>query len=104
LKLEKVAIAATLLNLGFVCERQGKYAQAEQFYGRALTIFRDTVEPNDPSLALALYHYDNIIKKTNNIATKSFKGSSALNNAKYTHQNTARSTQKSKKMKRKKQR
>jgi len=101
---DQESIATTLSNLGFVCERQGEYTQAKQFYGDALQRFRSIYSSDHPLLIFALYSYDAISEKINNSLVKSSKGKNMLNSDKYAHRSGAGYTQKSKKKKQRKQR
>lgn len=101
---DKEGIATTLSNLGFVCERQGGYTQAKQFYGDSLEIFRSILKPDHLLLRLASQNYDDIIEKINSNAINVSKGGKSSNNGKYTHQNKVGHTQKSRKKKQRKQR
>ena len=49
---------ASLGNLaGRLAERKGTLAEAESTYNRAFAIEKETLAPNDPSLAITLSNY-----------------------------------------------
>lgn len=101
---DQKSMATTLSYLGFVCEKQGEYTQAKQFYGDALQRFRSVCTPEDPLSLLTSYRYDAVSEKINNSLVESFKEKIIRNGDKYTHQSKTGYTQKSKKKKRRKQR
>jgi tetratricopeptide (TPR) repeat protein len=104
LESDRESIATTLSNLGFVCERQGEYARAKQFYCDALDMLRSIYSSDHYLFKITLYNYNTIIEKINNSLVKSSKEKNTFNTDKYTHWSKASCTQKSKKKKQRKRR
>jgi hypothetical protein len=54
------------MNMGHLCKAQGKYAEAEPFYKRSLTIAEKSFGPDHPSVAVLLGHMAKIYTKMGN--------------------------------------
>ena len=57
--------AHNLNNLAEVYQSQGKYAEAEPLYRRALAIYQKVLGPEDPFVARSLGNYAILLRKTN---------------------------------------
>ncbi len=58
-------LARTLNALGEVYRTQGKYAEAEPLYRRALAIWEKALGPEHPNVAQGLEKYAKLLRKTN---------------------------------------
>ncbi len=58
-------MAQSLNNLAALYDSQGKYAEAEPLYRRALAIREKALGPEHPSVATALENYAGLLRKTN---------------------------------------
>ena len=57
-------LATSLNNLAEVYRAQGRYAEAEPFYQRALAIFEKTLGPEHPHVAQSLENYAALLRQT----------------------------------------
>ena len=57
-------LAQSLNNLGLLYEAQGKYAEAEPLYQRALGIWEKALGPDHPNAATSLENYAALLRKT----------------------------------------
>ncbi len=58
-------MATSLNNLAVLYHAQGKYAQAEPLYGRALLVLTRAVGPDHPNVATFLGNYAALLHKLN---------------------------------------
>ena len=58
-------LATTLNNLAALYVTQGKYAEAESLYKRALAIWEKALGPEHPHVATSLENYAALLRKTN---------------------------------------
>ncbi len=58
-------MATSLNNLALLYEAQGKYAEAEPLYGRALAILEKTLGPDHPNVAQSLENYAALLREIN---------------------------------------
>ncbi len=61
---EDTRLATSLNNLALLYHDEGKYAEAEPLYQRALAINEKTLGPEHPSVALSLENYAELLRKT----------------------------------------
>lgn len=47
-------VAKQLNNLALLCQNQGRYAEVESYYERALYIYQQRLGPDDPNVAKTL--------------------------------------------------
>ncbi len=57
-------MATSLNNLAFLYDAQGKYAEADPLYKRALAIRENALGPEHPSVATSLENYADLLRKT----------------------------------------
>ncbi len=57
-------VATSLNNLAFMYHDQGKYAEAEALYKRALAIDEKALGPEHPDVAQSLENYAALLRKT----------------------------------------
>ncbi len=57
-------LATSLNNLGFLYQAQGRYAEAEPLYQRALAIKEKALGPEHPSVATSLENYAALLRNT----------------------------------------
>ncbi len=57
-------MATSLNNLAFMYREQGKYAEAEPLYQRALAIVEKALGPEHPTVATALENYAALLRET----------------------------------------
>jgi len=62
---EHPSVAVGLNNLAGLYQDQGKYAEAEPLYQRALAIAELTLGPAHPNVATSLENYASLLRKTN---------------------------------------
>ncbi len=55
--------ATTLNNLALLYSDQGKYAQAEPLYQRALAIYEQAFDPDHPYIATVLENYARLLRQ-----------------------------------------
>jgi tetratricopeptide (TPR) repeat protein len=65
---EDPRLAASLNNLAFIYHVQGRYADAEPLYRRALVIVEKVLGPHHPNVATAMENYAALLRKTNRSA------------------------------------
>ncbi len=58
-------MAINLDNLAALYHDQGKYAQAEPLYKRAIAIDEKALGPEHPNVAMSLENYAALLRKTN---------------------------------------
>ncbi len=57
-------MAASLNNLALLYAAQGRYAEAEPLYKRALAISEKALGPDHPNVATSLENYAAVLRKT----------------------------------------
>ncbi len=57
-------VATSLNNVALLYEDQGKYAEAEPLYKRALAIVEKALGPDHPTVAQALENYASLLRET----------------------------------------
>ena len=57
-------MATSLNNLGLLYLAQGKYAEAEALYQRALAILEKSLGPEHPDVAQVLENYADLLRET----------------------------------------
>ncbi len=57
-------MATSLNNLALVYDDQGRYAEAEPLYQRALPIFEKALGPEHPDVAQSLENYAALLRET----------------------------------------
>ena len=63
--LDDVRLATSLNNLAALYHAQGKYAEAEPLYQRALAIWEKALGPDHPNVAVSLENYASLLCNTN---------------------------------------
>ena len=62
---EDSRLATSLNNLALVYQAQGKYAEAEPLFKRALAIQEKALGPEHPDVATCLQNYADLLRKMN---------------------------------------
>ncbi len=61
-------MARSLNNLAGLYHAQGKYAEAEPLYKRALAIWEKALGPEHPDVATSLENYADLLRKTGRVS------------------------------------
>ena len=65
---ENPELAINLTNLASLYEAQGKHADAEGLYKRALSISENSLDPDHPNVATSLENYAAFLRKNSRVA------------------------------------
>ncbi|MCH7778027.1 MAG: tetratricopeptide repeat protein [Gemmatimonadetes bacterium] len=65
---DDVRLATSLNNLALLYEAQGRYAEAEPLYQRALAIREKALGPEPPDVATSLENYADLLRKTGRVS------------------------------------
>ena len=88
---DDVRLATSLNELGLVYRAQGKYAEAEPLFKRALAILDRALGPKHPDVALVLKNYAALLRKTGHSGEATMMGLRAKAiRAKHARQNPAK--------------
>ncbi len=84
-------MATSLNNLALVYKTQGRYADAEPLYKRALAITEKTLGPEHPHVSMALENYAALLRKTGRDAeAKRLEARAKAMRAKHAKENLAK--------------
>ncbi len=87
---EHPSVAASLNNMASLYNAQGKYAEAEPLYKRALPIDEKALGPDHPHVATALENYAALLHKTGRSAEATkMEARAKATRAKHAKQNPA---------------
>ena len=65
---DDVRLATSLNNLALLYKAQGRYAEAEPLYQRALAIREKALGPEHPDVATSLENYADLLRKTGRVS------------------------------------
>ena len=65
---DDVRLATSLNNLALLYKAQGRYAEAEPLYQRALAIREKALGPEPPDVATSLENYADLLRKTGRVS------------------------------------
>ncbi len=65
---DDVRLATSLNNLALLYKAQGRYAEAEPLYQRALAIDEKALGPEHPDVATSLENYADLLRKTGRVS------------------------------------
>jgi len=65
---EHPKLVINFTNLAALYEAQGKHADAERFYKRALSISENSLDPDHPNVATSLENYAAFLRKNSRVA------------------------------------